>query len=93
MSDRVDLLDYSYAAVWDMSFQVVVAMFDKVGNLFYNSSLTDTSTLSSDQEVKVPILDRVNLAIPKGSLAAVIGEAQVNLRSLATCIRFDSAVR
>ncbi|PWA40561.1 EGF-like calcium-binding [Artemisia annua] len=30
--------------------------------------------LSSDQEVKVPILDRVNLAIPKGSLAAVIGE-------------------
>nr|GEV58478.1 hypothetical protein [Tanacetum cinerariifolium] len=25
------LLDYSYAAVWDMSFQVVAAMFDKLG--------------------------------------------------------------
>ena len=32
--------------------------------------------LSSDQEVKVPILDRVNLAILKGSLAAVIGEVK-----------------
>ncbi|GKD26541.1 hypothetical protein Tco_1232755, partial [Tanacetum coccineum] len=25
------LLDYSYAAVWDMSFQVVATMFDKLG--------------------------------------------------------------
>ena len=29
------LLDYSYAAVWDMSFQVVAAMFDKLGNLSF----------------------------------------------------------
>ena len=27
------LLDYSYAAVWDMSFQVVAALFDKLGNV------------------------------------------------------------
>lgn len=27
------LLDYRYAAVWDMSFQVVSAMFDKLGIL------------------------------------------------------------
>ncbi|GKD99377.1 hypothetical protein Tco_1387361, partial [Tanacetum coccineum] len=26
------LLDYSYAAVWDMSFQVVAAMFEKLGH-------------------------------------------------------------
>ncbi|GKA37444.1 hypothetical protein Tco_0724009 [Tanacetum coccineum] len=38
------LLDYSYAAVWGMSFQVVAAMFEKLGNLFYNSYLTYTSS-------------------------------------------------
>ncbi|PWA36498.1 ABC transporter C family member 13 [Artemisia annua] len=37
---------------------------------------------SSDQEVKVPILDRVNLAIPKGSLVAVIGEVGSGKSSL-----------
>lgn len=29
------LLDYKYHAVWDMAFQVVSAMFDKLGNYSY----------------------------------------------------------
>lgn len=51
------------------------------------SSLTEEMTIvikdaccdwsSSDHEVKEPILDHVNLAIPKGSLVAVIGEVKV----------------
>ncbi|GJY05984.1 hypothetical protein Tco_0371924 [Tanacetum coccineum] len=38
------LLDYSYAAFWDMSFQVVVALFDKLGvskKLVWRVSLSD----------------------------------------------------
>ncbi|GKB03787.1 hypothetical protein Tco_0831930 [Tanacetum coccineum] len=38
------LLDYSYSAVWDMSFQVVVALFDKLGvstNIVWRVSLSD----------------------------------------------------
>ncbi|XP_071733419.1 ABC transporter C family member 13-like [Rutidosis leptorrhynchoides] len=41
---------------------------------------------SSDEEVKEPILNRVNLAIPKGSLVAVIGEVGSGKSSLLNCI-------
>ena len=32
------LLDYKYHAVWDMAFQVVSTMFDKLGNFCYSLS-------------------------------------------------------
>ncbi|KAI3709731.1 hypothetical protein L2E82_39497 [Cichorium intybus] len=43
------LLDYSYAAVWDMSFQVVAAMFDKLGEF---SSYFLKGTLKSLQDIQ-----------------------------------------
>nr|XP_043627919.1 RRP12-like protein [Erigeron canadensis] len=43
------LLDYRYAAVWDMSFQVVAAMFDKLGEF---SSYFLKSTLKSMEEIQ-----------------------------------------
>ncbi|XP_023756589.1 uncharacterized protein LOC111905146 [Lactuca sativa] len=43
------LLDYSYAAVWDMSFQVVAAMFDKLGEF---SSYFLKATLKSLEDIQ-----------------------------------------
>lgn len=43
------LLDYSYAAVWDMSFQVVAAMFDKLGE---SSSYFLKGTLKSLEDIQ-----------------------------------------
>ncbi|KVI01141.1 Armadillo-like helical [Cynara cardunculus var. scolymus] len=43
------LLDYSYAAVWDMSFQVVAAMFDKLGEF---SSYFLKGTLKSLEDIQ-----------------------------------------
>ncbi|KAL4572212.1 hypothetical protein LXL04_018982 [Taraxacum kok-saghyz] len=43
------LLDYTYTAVWDMSFQVVAAMFDKLGEF---SSYFLKGTLKSLQDIQ-----------------------------------------
>lgn len=38
------LLDYKYHAVWDMAFQVVSAMFDKLGNYYFYSDFSFVSS-------------------------------------------------
>ncbi|KAF5793009.1 putative armadillo-like helical protein [Helianthus annuus] len=46
------LLDYSFAAVWDMSFQVVAAMFDKLGE--FSSCFLKGTLKSLDGIQKLP---------------------------------------
>ncbi|XP_071737282.1 uncharacterized protein [Rutidosis leptorrhynchoides] len=47
-----ELLDYSYAAVWDMSFQVVAAMFDKLGE--YSSYFLKNTLKNLEDIQKLP---------------------------------------
>ncbi|GKC41453.1 ABC transporter C family member 13 [Tanacetum coccineum] len=62
-------------------FNILISLLNSLPSLF-TQAVISTRWLSSDLEVKVPILDRVNLAIPKGSLVAVIGEVGSGKSSL-----------